>query len=501
MIDKKNYTYLALHLLMIILLALIQIIYPIYVSDMISIQSDVYAVFMIVCSLIIGKLIINLCDTILSGTLYWNIFKELRMKLVSSLVHMDYEDILKRSVGECTQTVENDSTQLIDFYLVLLMTLIKDSLFLVGVIVIAYLKSWAIGLVLTIMIVALFVAFQFINKIAETKWAKTKQAYQELFDTFSTTYLMMNELKGIHKESYLEKKLNQYISSAFHADLLSGLISYQLWISTIFSFGILKFFILLIGCLKGLNLSFIYLFVYYLDLLDDPIYELRTQMENLPSLKKSKERVMHLLDIQSKLHYGNEVLHEKIQEIELSDVCFGYDENLVLNHCSLKLEKGNIYALVGPSGSGKSTMINLISHLYEPQSGTIYINDVALNNYRQNQVMKEMEYVGQNEKDTKNYEEIVNPKNEFSLSTIEEQLGYSLKQELSKGQVQYLYLCRALMSKKSVMILDEVFSSIDMDKIEDAFSRFKQMDKIILVITHEKEIMNLCDSMISMEDL
>lgn len=501
MIDKKNYTYMAIHLLMIVLLALVQIIYPIYVSDMIRIQSDGYAVFMIVCSLIIGKLIINLCDTILSGTLYWNIFKEIRMKLLHSLIHMDYEDILKRSVGECTQIVENDSTQLIDFYLVLLMTLIKDTLFLVGVIIIAYLKSWTIGAVLTIMIVALFIVFQFINKIAETKWAKTKQTYQELFDTFSTTYLMMNELKGIHKESYLERKLNQYIHSAFHADLLSGLISYQLWISTIFSFGILKFFILLIGCLKGLNLSFIYLFVYYLDLLDDPIYELRTQMENLPSLKKSKERVMYLLDIQSKLHFGHKILNQKIKEIELSDVCFGYDENLVLNHCSLKLEKGKIYGLVGPSGSGKSTLINLIAHLYEPQSGTIYINGVDLNDYQQNQVMKEMEYVGQNEKDSKNYEEIVNPKKEYSLSIIENQLGYSLNQELSKGQVQYLYLCRALMSKKSVMVLDEVFSSIDMDKIEDAFCQFKKMDKIILVITHEKEIMYLCDSILSMEDL
>ena len=61
--------------------------------------------------------------------------------------------------------------------------------------------------------------------------------------------------------SYLEKKLNTFIQFAFKSDLISGFISYQLWISTIFSFGMIKFIVLLIGCTQNINLSFIYLFV------------------------------------------------------------------------------------------------------------------------------------------------------------------------------------------------------------------------------------------------
>ena len=85
-----------------------------------------------------------------------------------------------------------------------------------------------------------------------------------------------------------------------------------------------------------------YLFVYYIDLLDDPIYELRTQMENIPSAKKAQERVFALLKIKSKLHFGTKLLNSNICCIDLDHVHFGYNENLVLKDCSLRFENGNI---------------------------------------------------------------------------------------------------------------------------------------------------------------
>ena len=45
------------------------------------------------------------------------------------------------------------------------------------------------------------------------------------------------------------------------------------------------------------------------------------------------------------------------------------------------------------------------------------------------------------------------------------------------------------------------FEYVDMDKIKNTFSKFKEMKKIIIVVTHEKEVMQFCDSTISMEDL
>lgn len=215
------------------------------------------------------------------------------------------------------------------------------------------------------------------------------------------------------------------------------------------------------------------MFVYYIDLLDDPIYELRTQMENIPSAKKAQERVFALLKIKSKLHFGTKFLNGNICCIDLDHVHFGYNENLVLKDCSLHFENGNIYGLIGPSGSGKSTLINLIAHLYEPQSGTIYINNVRLNEYKEKETLKEIEYIGQNEKNVNPYE-IVDPYHRYSREKIEKDLGYTLNDELSKGQLQYLYLYKALRSEKSVIILDEIFSYVDMDKIKMHFLNLKK---------------------------
>ena len=49
--------------------------------------------------------------------------------------------------------------------------------------------------------------------------------------------------------------------------------------------------------------------------------------------------------------------------------------------------------------------------------------------------------------------------------------------------------------------MDEIFIYVDMDKIKNAFSKFQEMKKIIIVVTYEKEVMQFFDSTISMEDL
>ena len=64
MIEKRDYFQLLLHFLLIVVLSLIQIIYPIFVSEILTVQSTVNSIFAIVCSLIVGKMIVNICDLI-----------------------------------------------------------------------------------------------------------------------------------------------------------------------------------------------------------------------------------------------------------------------------------------------------------------------------------------------------------------------------------------------------------------------------------------------------
>ena len=277
-----------------------------------------------ICFLIIGKVVLNICDIILNNNIYWNVFAKLRLKLVNALIDMDYADILKKDIGELTQTVENDSEQLIQFYLVFLTTLIKNILFVAGVIIVGLSTNVWIGLLLFLVICILFILFKYINKVAQKKWETTKNEYQKLFSLFSKINLMMDEMIDLNKEDYLMGILMKKIKSVFSADLMSSLVSYDLWISTILGFGIVKVFVLLFGVLMDLNLGVIYLFIYYIDLLNDPIEELRIQLENIPSTLESSKRVNSLTEVKRSMIYGDSLLEEHIVKVEFKNISFAY---------------------------------------------------------------------------------------------------------------------------------------------------------------------------------
>lgn len=69
---------------------------------------------------------------------------------------------------------------------------------------------------------------------------------------------------------------------------------------------------------------------------------------------------------------------------------------------------------------------------------------------------------------------------------------------LSQGEAKTLLALRAIFSKKSVLLIDEVFSEIDSTKVKNILNVLKEKNSIIIVITHEKEIIDLCDEIIDL---
>lgn len=84
-------------------------------------------------------------------------------------------------------------------------------------------------------------------------------------------------------------------------------------------------------------------------------------------------------------------------DIELKNVTFSYDKNkTILKNVSLKVEGGRMLGIVGRSGAGKTTLVNMISRLYDPDEGEIFIDgipvkDIAFNDLRRNVAMVSQE--------------------------------------------------------------------------------------------------------------
>ena len=195
-----------------------------------------------------------------------------------------------------------------------------------------------------------------------------------------------------------------------------------------------------------------------------------------------------------------------------------------LRGVSLDIDRGEFVAIMGPSGSGKSTLMNIIGCLDSPTSGTYYLNnknvstlnDDALALIRNHEigfvfqnfhllarntaldnVMLPLKYAGI---DKSEQEEIAM---EVIKSVDLESRAHHQPSELSGGQQQRVAIARALVNKPSILFADEPTGNLDSktgDDVMNLFTNLHKQGQTIILITHEIEVANQAERIISIKD-
>lgn len=238
------------------------------------------------------------------------------------------------------------------------------------------------------------------------------------------------------------------------------------------------------------------------------------------------ERVFSLLDREPEIVSGRgESLSEVRGSIELRGVSFSYPSRLdvrVLQEMDLRIEPGEVVALVGPSGSGKSTIASLMARFYDPQEGQIFLDGEGLQGLDPDWLRRQIGVVSQepvlfskNIVDNIRYgraeatlEEVKAAAKAANAHEFIENFpeGYETEVgergvQLSGGQKQRVAIARALLKDPRVLILDEATSALDAESeflVKEALERLMQ-GRTTLVIAHRLSTVRDADRVVVIE--
>lgn len=197
--------------------------------------------------------------------------------------------------------------------------------------------------------------------------------------------------------------------------------------------------------------------------------------------------------------------------IKVKDLKFKYQgaNQYALDNVSVTIPRGSYVAILGHNGSGKSTFSKLISGLYKPTSGEIYIDGIMIKKNSLRDIRKKIGIIFQN------------PDNQFIGSTVEDDLAFGLENanvdrekmkkiiqdlaakvdmenfldrepnSLSGGQKQRVAIASILALNPEIIIFDEATSMLDPKGKEDVLKIIKDIqktrEKTLISITHDMD--------------
>ena len=441
--------------------------------------------------------------------------KKLQIDMVNTLVGADTQIIDKKHSGKFISNLTYDVTHITNLLSNAILTLFKDSLTLMGLLIVMFLQNWKLALISIIMIpLASFSAKTLGKRISKV----TTEAQQK--SGFLTTYLV--ELFKNHKlikifqkeeyeknraENYLSqlKEKNQKIQTVFvrMSPIMETLTGVMIAVLIFYS-GILMS--------KGeLDINNFFSFLAAMMLAYQPVRSLSTLNMVLNQGLSAASRILPIIDQKNNINDSSsaELIQVKNSNIKFQNVNFSYEisEGQTLNSINLEFEGGKMTSLVGHSGSGKSTIMNLIPRFYDVQSGEIFIDDQSINKLTIKSLREQISMVSQ---ETTLFDDTIKNNIKYAKENATDDEIYHVAKlsfceefisnlpnkyetligengvRLSGGEKQRLSIARAMLKKSSVILLDEATSSLDSEtetKIQEALNILTK-NKTTIVIAH-----------------
>ncbi len=398
-----------------------------------------------------------------------------------------------RPSGKILARIIGDVNSLKDVLSKAVTNIIPNTLTIIGVLVIMFVKDWRLALAALCTLPFMAVGIFLVEKTNHVRWQLVRKKASNVNAYVHEDVAGIRVVQSLDAEEETRNQFNElaqeqcssFIHACRAADLFFPIIDT--------SWGISLMMLYLVGVkLIGapeISLGVLVAFGSYATMFWNPIANLSTFLNQLVTNLSAAERVFDILDTEPEIQDAPDAgeLPEITGTVSFEDVSFTYDEGTenetqVLDHVSFTASPGETIALVGPTGAGKTTIVNLISRFYDIQKGTIRIDGYDLKKVKIDSLRKQMGVMTQDNfifhgtvRDNIAYgkldatdEEIIAAAqavnaHEFIMK-MEKGYNTELKEQgagLSIGQRQLIAFARTMVSQPRVLILDEATSSID----------------------------------------
>jgi ATP-binding cassette subfamily B protein len=232
------------------------------------------------------------------------------------------------------------------------------------------------------------------------------------------------------------------------------------------------------------------------DQLSYPIIATSGCIQNIISTKSITDDLNeYLKNIPELPDFDNQKLEN---QISFDGVYFSHDDKQLIEDFSLEIKKNGRYLIQGDSGSGKTTLINLLLQYHDLHDGHIYVDDTQIED-----IDNIFSYVGLSRQDNIIFEDSVRNNltlykdiNDSQLIRVMNKVGlekYANKKSLdfligqngftlSGGEEKRVSIARALLHKKSVLILDEPLANLDIENVRKIENLILNMEDITLIV-------------------
>ena len=441
--------------------------------------------------------------------------KELQYDMVCNLVETDTQIIDKKHSGKFISNLTYDVTHITNLLSNAILTLFKDSLTLIGLLIVMFLQNWKLALISIVMIpLASFAAKTLGKRISKvTTEAQEKSGFLTtyLVELFKNHKLIKIFQKEIYEKNRAYKSLSELKEKNQKIQTVFVRLSPVMEVLTGIMIAILIFYAGKLIAKDELDINNFFSFLAAMMLAYQPVRSLSTLNMVMNQGLSAASRILPIIDQENTIKNVENAKSINIinSDIEFKDINFAYemDEDQTLNSINLKFQGGMMTSLVGHSGSGKSTILNLIPRIYDAQSGDITIDNQSIYKCTLGSLRQQISMVSQ---ETTLFDDTIKNNIKYANENVSDQEVYEVAKlsfcdefinnlpkkfetligengvRLSGGEKQRLSIARAMIKKSSIILLDEATSSLDAEteaKIQEALSILTK-NKTTIVIAH-----------------